>query len=41
MVGDLRRDYDRMAGMIIGDVPRFDAVLESVGTLENRINNPT
>jgi hypothetical protein len=38
MIGDLRRDYDRMAGMIIGEIPRFDAVMESVGALENRIN---
>jgi len=38
MVGDLRRDYDRMAGMIIGEIPRFGAVMESVGTLESCIN---
>lgn len=38
MIGDLRRDYERMAGMIIGEIPRFEAVMESVTTLERRVN---
>ena len=36
MVDDLQCDYDRIAG--IGEIARFEAVMESVGTLENRIN---
>ena len=29
MIEDLRRDYSRMAGMIIGDPPEFDEVMVS------------
>ncbi len=38
MLGDLRRDYGRMAGMIIGPVPAFESVMESVRALEKRLN---
>lgn len=38
MYDDLARDYTAMQGMIFGDAPRFEAVIESVATLEKRIN---
>ena len=38
MVADLHRDYAAMSGMIFGDVPSFDAVLDSIGTFEMRLN---
>jgi hypothetical protein len=38
MVDDLRRDYARMAGMIIGEPPEFDDVMASVAALENELN---
>lgn len=38
MIDQLRRDYAAMQVMIFGDVPAFDDILESVVTLENRIN---
>jgi hypothetical protein len=38
MLGDLRRDYTRMAGMIIGAAPDFDQVIASVAALENELN---
>jgi hypothetical protein len=38
MVESLRRDYVRMAGMIIGEVPPFEEVLLSVSELEARVN---
>jgi hypothetical protein len=38
MNGELRRDYERMAGMIIGPVPAFENVIESIRTLEDRLN---
>jgi hypothetical protein len=38
MLGDLRRDYDRMAGMIIGDAPGFGEVMASIATLEVELN---
>lgn len=38
MLDPLRRDYDAMAGMIFGDVPTFDVVLESVAMAEERLN---
>jgi len=38
MVVDLHRDYAAMSGMIFGNVPSFDAVLESIGTFEIRLN---
>jgi hypothetical protein len=38
MTRDLRRDYERMSGMIIGPVPAFEKVIESIRTLEERLN---
>ena len=34
----LARDYEAMAGMVFGDVPRLEDVLESVRQLEEAIN---
>jgi len=38
MFGELRRDYARMAGMIIGAPPEFDEVMASVAAVQNEIN---
>jgi hypothetical protein len=38
MLEDLRRDYGRMAGMIIGEIPRFEDVIESIRELETVVN---
>lgn len=38
MIEQLRVDYRAMTGMIFGDPPRFEAVLESVTALEARLN---
>jgi Nucleotidyl transferase AbiEii toxin, Type IV TA system len=38
MIEQLRVDYRAMTGMIFGDPPRFEAVLESVTSLEARLN---
>jgi hypothetical protein len=38
MIEDLRRDYSRMAGMIIGDAPKFDEVMASIAALEEELN---
>jgi len=38
MIEELRRDYGRMAGMIIGEPPEFDRVIASVAILENELN---
>lgn len=38
MLAALRRDYERMAGMLIGELPGFDEVIESVRELETRVN---
>lgn len=38
MLENLRGDYTRMAGMIIGDPPDFDHVIASVAALENELN---
>ena len=38
MFGELRRDYARMAGMIIGAPPEFDEVMASVAAVENAVN---
>jgi hypothetical protein len=38
MYDELRRDYAAMAGMIFGDAPTFEAIVESVAELENAIN---
>jgi hypothetical protein len=38
MAEELRRDYGRMTGMIIGDAPRFEDVMASIGSLEAKLN---
>jgi hypothetical protein len=38
MIEDLRRDYARMAGMIVGDAPEFDEVMASIAALEKELN---
>ena len=38
MIEDLRRDYGRMTGMIIGDPPAFDEVMQSIAALEKELN---
>jgi hypothetical protein len=38
MFGELRRDYARMTGMIIGAPPEFDEVMASVAAVEKEIN---
>jgi hypothetical protein len=38
MLDPLRRDYEAMAAMIFGDVPKFEAVLESIARAEERLN---
>ncbi len=40
MLDALRRDYEAMAGMIIGRVPRFDDVMVSITSLEEILNEP-
>lgn len=41
MIDDLRRDYAAMAGMIFGEVPDFDEVLETVDQLQRSLNRQT
>ena len=38
MVEPLRQDYEAMAGMIFGQVPAFNVVMESLKKLEERVN---
>jgi hypothetical protein len=38
MARELRRDYTRMTGMIIGTPPEFEEVMASVAALENALN---
>ena len=38
MIEQLRLDYRAMQGMIFGDPPAFEAVLESIASLEARLN---
>jgi hypothetical protein len=40
MVDSLRRDYDRMTGMIMGTAPEFDDVIARIQEFERRINAP-
>lgn len=39
MYDDLRRDYSAMAAMIFGDPPAFEAIVETVATVERAINS--
>ncbi len=38
MLDDLRRDYRAMSGMIFGEAPAFDSVMERIADLEERLN---
>jgi hypothetical protein len=38
MIDALQRDYDAMSTMIFGEVPGFDAILESIGRAEALLN---
>jgi nucleotidyltransferase AbiEii toxin of type IV toxin-antitoxin system len=38
MLGALRGDYERMAGMIFGPVPDFEAVIRSIESFETAVN---
>jgi hypothetical protein len=38
MIVVLRKDYDAMKGMIFGEIPAFDSVLESIYRLEQEKN---
>ncbi len=38
MIEQLRLDYRAMQGMIFGDPPDFEAVLDSISSLETRLN---
>jgi hypothetical protein len=39
MLEDLRRDYSRMAGMIIGESPDFESVMDSIAHLEESLKH--
>jgi hypothetical protein len=39
MLAPLRRDYERMAGMIFGPVPDFDTVIRSIESFEAAANS--
>jgi hypothetical protein len=38
MRGALERDYQAMAGMVFGEIPMFDAVLDSTARFERIVN---
>ncbi|WP_279387688.1 hypothetical protein [Sinorhizobium medicae] len=38
MIEQLRVDYRAMQGMIFGDPPAFEAVIESIASLEASLN---
>jgi len=38
MRNDLKRDYEKMSGMIFGDIPTMDEILASVVSLEDILN---
>ncbi|WP_217632606.1 nucleotidyl transferase AbiEii/AbiGii toxin family protein [Marinobacter sp. AC-23] len=38
MLDDLRRDYRAMSGMIFGEAPAFDAIIEDIARLEKSLN---
>lgn len=38
MIDQLRQDYQAMSGMIFGDPPRFDDVIEAIAELQNSLN---
>lgn len=41
MLDLLTRDYDAMAGMIMGEVPDLKEVIRAIAELEGRVNAPS
>ncbi len=41
MLDDLRRDYRAMSGMIFGEAPAFEAIIEDIAELETALNAVT
>ncbi|MBX9743248.1 MAG: nucleotidyl transferase AbiEii/AbiGii toxin family protein, partial [Chthoniobacterales bacterium] len=39
MMSTLQRDYQAMSGMIFGEVPSFEEILQSLANLEESINS--
>jgi hypothetical protein len=38
MLERIRTDYSAMSGMIFGEIPEFEQIIQSVNDLETRIN---
>jgi len=38
MLDDLRRDYRAMSGMIFGEAPAFEAIIEDIAELQTVLN---
>jgi hypothetical protein len=38
MVDELKRDYQAMMGMVIGEIPEFSEVLSAIKKIESQIN---
>lgn len=39
MIKELKKDYDSMSGMIFGQVPVFDEVIEAISVFERKLNS--
>lgn len=39
MIKELKRDYEAMSGMIFGEVPTFDEVIEAISVFERKLNS--
>lgn len=39
MIKELKKDYDSMSGMIFGQVPVFDEVIETISVFERKLNS--
>lgn len=39
MIKELKRDYEAMSGMIFGEVPAFDEVIEAISVFERKLNS--
>ena len=38
-INNIREDYERMKGMIFGEIPSFEEIIEVIKKLENEINS--
>jgi hypothetical protein len=38
MISELKKDYELMSGMIFGEIPAFEEIIDTIAKFESQIN---